>query len=139
MARKRRANAQQRRGAYVTTNRRLPSVPVARLTPALTQLQSIEDRRRYHPERAYRPALTYSGVPTSIAHQRPVRDSQRPSRARSVVVPTRAVVAFHAPERVVVCARRQARREVLHALRKTGRVGQRRPRRNWQSKISCRR
>lgn len=42
------------------------------------------------------------------------------------------------PEReTMVCVNRQQRREVLHALRKTGKSGQKSPEYNWKSKIHC--
>lgn len=37
----------------------------------------------------------------------------------------------------MVCVRRSQRREVLHALGKTGQGGQKSPKYNWQSKIHC--
>lgn len=88
----------------------------------------VEDRRTFHPERAFRPALLFSG--------RPSRTTFKPSSVRYPGdVPAR--VMFRAPPKVLVCVRRQARKEVLHALRKTGRVGQRAPRRNLFSSVSC--
>jgi len=48
-------------------------------------------------------------------------------------------VGFSHPWQVIVCVRRKRRREVLHALRKTGRGGskQRKPRRNFWSEVRC--
>lgn len=39
--------------------------------------------------------------------------------------------------RTLTCVRRKVREEVLHALRKTGKRGQKSPRWNLQSKIKC--
>lgn len=47
-------------------------------------------------------------------------------------------LAFNVPRRIEMCIRRAVRARVLHARRKTGKVGQRRPRRNFWSAISCR-
>lgn len=44
---------------------------------------------------------------------------------------------FHAPRETLVCLRRQMRKEVLHALGMSGKGGQRSPKFNWRSKISC--
>lgn len=40
-------------------------------------------------------------------------------------------------QKTIICARRKQRKEVLHALKKTGQTGQRRPRRNQYSNIKC--
>lgn len=47
-------------------------------------------------------------------------------------------LGFSLPRRIEACIRRQARKEVLHAKRKTGKAGQRKPSRNFWSAISCR-
>lgn len=48
-------------------------------------------------------------------------------------------VGFHAPWQVIICVRRKRRREVLHALNKTGagKGRQRRPVRNTFSEVRC--
>lgn len=145
MAKKSRANASRGRGISPTANHRLPRViatsPLVSVTPALQQLRAIEDRRHWHPAGDYRPARTLQGTRPSLT----VQDRPRPSRSlpdrfgAKIRSQTNGVLAFQAPERVVVCIRRQRRKEVLHAKRKTGRVGQKKPRRNWLSAISCRR
>ena len=86
-------------------------------------LSQIEDRRSYHPLRSNRPAATL----------------QAPA-ARHIMVsrpgfPGRLL--FRAPAQVVVCVRRKIRKQVIHALRKAGRVGQRRPRFNRFSSVRC--
>ncbi len=94
----------------------------------------LEDRRTFHPDVNNRPIAW-----TRNAHRLVVRDKtyskvRRPLPYQSG---TKATVAFTDPKRVVVCVRRNQRKEVLHALKKTGRVGQKRPRRNELSNISC--
>jgi len=53
--------------------------------------------------------------------------------------PTKAAGPDKAPEdsQTMVCVSRSERREVLHALRKTGKAGQKRPVYNWKSEIHC--
>ena len=90
-------------------------------------LREIEDRRRFSFDVARVPK-TYGGL---ISRQKV------PSR-RSARLPSN--LAFVDPRRVLLCARRKTRAEVLHAMRKTGKGrGRRRsPRRNAYSNISCR-
>lgn len=95
--------------------------------PQRQALRLYEDRRTWYPE-AIRPARSFQG-PTRL-QIKPV------SRARHLAYPPQAV-SFVAPRRVLVCVRRQIRREVLHAFRKTGRSGQRSPRLTQWSGVHC--
>lgn len=62
-------------------------------------------------------------------------DPKRPSRLYD---PTTARIAFSDPLTVTECVRRRVRREVLHALKKTGRgSGGGKKRRTWRSMIKC--
>lgn len=75
----------------------------------------------------------------------PAVSSRRPTAYRSVSsrVWTPAPVVVHSPQKpakereTMVCVDRQQRREVLHAVRKTGQGGQKPPVRDWKSKIHC--
>lgn len=115
----------------------LPRSIVSRLSPSLID---IEDRRTFHPERDFRPARSFSKANHRLVLADKVSrtNADRFGRLRAFPSQTKAIVAFDAPKKVLVCVRRQRRKEVLHALKKTGKVGQRRPRRNWLSSISCR-
>ena len=55
-------------------------------------------------------------------------------------LPTQLRREFYDPSKTLVCQRRQARKRVLHALRKTGKNGRRNRRARWSaaSFISCR-
>lgn len=46
-------------------------------------------------------------------------------------------VSFQQPKNVIACVRRKIREEVLHAFNKTGKRGQRRPRRTPTSPVKC--
>lgn len=109
-------------------------------------LRAIEDRRRFHhpssllrrPRSSFRPyrrphPLTLSTRPSRLL----VNDALPYSQALFTAPASRPRLAFQAPKRVLVCIRRQQRKEVLHALGKAGRSGQRRPRRSELSEISC--
>ncbi len=99
------------------------------------RLRQLEDRRTYYPEKV-RPAASFS----KPRHRLTVIDrvGETPNKFRGISQ-TKAIVAFKAPQKVLICARRQIRKEVLHAYNKAGKTGQRRPRRNEYSNVSCRR
>nr|QJB19853.1 MAG: hypothetical protein [Microvirus sp.] len=106
------------------SNRRLTALNFT--TRPLTFLQTIEDRRDFHPEQAARPARSFSRSVHSLAVPR-----QRGGRLP-------IGVTFENPTKVLVCVRRKSRREVLFALGQTGKgsaLGKRR--RNHYSEIQC--
>jgi len=91
----------------------------------------IEDRRTWHPAGPSRPARMTTGVPHTLSL--PTKQ-----RSRNHMYPSH-VVSFGTPDNVMICQRRSARRQVMHATGKAGKSGQRKPRYNAYSKISCRR
>lgn len=123
-----------RRDAFRIANPRLPRSPSLRLFSPLIE---IEDRRTFHPERDFRPARSFDAP----RHRLVVRAAtpRNPDRFSSLRAFPSPHVSFHAPHKVLICVRRARRREVLHALRKTGRGRgrQRTPRRNWLSDVTC--
>lgn len=137
MARRRRSNTARRVVSTPYSNRRL-SGPVRRLSlPKLSSLRAIEDRREFHPEREARPARGFV-YPRHRLVVSPVR--QEPSRLPDTFTPAVPVgVSFKAPRQVAVCVRRKQRREVLHAMGKTGRGSRhhRAPRKSFYSEIRC--
>lgn len=106
------------------------------LTPALRSfprisLKAIDDRRTFDFEPAGRPARLFTGSTATITAT-PV--AKKTGRARSRVP---YQIAFTAPQETLVCVRRQRRKEVLHAHKKTGKRGQRKPRRSAYSNTRC--
>lgn len=97
--------------------------------PLSVDLRPVEDRRTWHPLGEDRPTRTTSGHPT-----RPnmVAGATSPGRGR---LP--AQIKFADPGRTVVCVRRHQRKEVLFALKKTGKGSRSPKRRNPNSEISC--
>lgn len=91
----------------------------------------VEDRRLWHPERANRPALSFSGNPA------PVVIGRTRSVGRKTGWPSHAV-KFKNPDQVLVCLRRSRRREVILASGGPGKKS-RRPKFSWRSKIHCKR
>lgn len=108
-----------------------------RLRPGLT---FFEDFRRWEPrilDDRFPRAIPRSFLRPRKPHVR-VFDSRRRLAMPRLYVPFPTGMGFAEPYRVFVCARRAARREVLHAFRKTGRGGQKSPRFTDNSLIHCR-
>lgn len=91
-------------------------------------LREVQDLRAFDFE-PVRPARFLSGPIASVGVTTPSK-KQAPSR-----VPYQ--IAFSAPAETLVCVRRRRRKEVLFAKRKTGKGGQRRPRRSKWSNYKC--
>jgi len=120
-------------------------------------LRSIEDRRNWHPEGSRAPARSISHPRhrlQSVMRNVNIRNTLKTIRSPSLNLPNlkkpqlpsiaRDVIGFEQPQNVLVCIRREQRRQVLHALQKTGRKGRggkpfKLPHFNEYSKITCRR
>lgn len=108
-------------------------------------MRPIEDRRTWHPEGPARPARSFRQARHRLVWTNPVRKSL-PNFSSDPVNVFRSLwrsvpyaIGFENPDSVLVCARRRIREQVLHAFRKTGRRGQKKPRFSFYSKISCKR
>lgn len=103
-----------------------------RLPPVLplSSYKIPADRREWHPEGKFRPAGTISR-----RDQARIVVKSAPARTRNDISNR---VGFAVPKKVSVCVRRKQRKEVIHALRLTGK-GSRSPRRirDWYSDIDC--
>lgn len=97
-------------------------------------LSEFEDRRLFTPEQEFTVPSSFSGI-TRVVVSEP-RPAGRSAGRPTLYQPNRFM--FDAPDRVVMCVRRERRREVLFAKRKHGRNGGRRYRRNMFSDVSCR-
>lgn len=103
-------------------------------------LNEFEDRRHFHPEGTRRPATTFRSLPAKLK----VRDIPRQKAntydysAQSFTYPSYAL-GFIQPKRVLLCVRRNIRKQVLHAFGIAGRRGLGRDGVKWNedSKISC--
>lgn len=117
----------------------LPSLTVRlrsrpKITPSsrhLANLHLVQDLRTFDFEPGLRPARLFSGSVASVGLDQ-AQPKTKKGRAR---VPYQ--IAFTAPGETLVCVRRGRRREVLFAKKKTGKGGQRRPRRNQWSSYKC--
>lgn len=137
---------QRRRDVSTISNRRLPTLPTQTLkTPdylkPLSLLQELEDRRQFHPEGRQRPARGFRNARHRLTEHKTITRRQQPNK-KFKTVPTGLQqtthrIGFEQPEQIAVCVRRKKREEILHALKKTGKTGQKRPRRSYYSSISC--
>lgn len=115
---------------------RLTSLPdVLRLLDEYRRIKALEDRRAFHPVgRRVRPVQSLTGDARRLV---PVAGKVRKVGKRvGARIPRQ--VGFALPRQVPICVRRQERREVLFALRRTGRGAKSfRRRRNWHSEVRC--
>lgn len=96
-----------------------------------TTINPIQDNRAWHPERAFRPAL--SVLRRGAVRTRPlVLRKPTPHQLPRLTEPLR----FPDPKRVLVCIRRKTRRRVIHASGAAGRKVAK-PRRNHLSEVTC--
>lgn len=112
----------------------MPFPIASRRLPPLNDLRSLEDRRTWHPG-IYRPPLV-------VGSKRRVLVGRTVRGARSSPSFLSSKLRFEAPRRVLVCIRRQRRREVLFASQRAGKSGLgrfKRRRRSEFSDISCKR
>jgi len=117
------SSTRQLRDTFDIANLRLSVL--TKIDPA-SLLREIEDRRTYHPERAARPARSLSKP-----RHRLVTPHQKGRR-----IPYG--VRFDDPVTTFVCVRRNTRRQVLFAKKKTRKgSGARRRRRSWFSDVQC--
>ena len=120
---KKRPFVNQRR--VVISNTKRPSLPDYSnrpyLEPLREKIKTIESR----PSRR----VTPKQVMAAITNPRIVFPDPMGDAIRDVVM--------QSPLKAIVCAKRQIRKEVLHAFRKTGKTGQKRPRRTEHSDIQC--
>lgn len=107
-------------------------------------LRALEDRRTWHPEGPDRPFRSYKSSlhrlvvgPVSPPRRRASRLSRTRDFQREAFSTVPARIGFERPRSVAVCVRRQQRKEVMFATRKAGRSGQKKPRWNHASRISC--
>ena len=117
-------NKQTRDNSSIANRRRLRS---ANFDKSLTDYNNrfVEDRRTYTP--APLTPKTRTGQKAAI-----VTTTTRPKQNNS-----RKVDTFNAPQEVITCVRRKQRKEVMHAMKKSGKSGQRKPRRNQLSNTHC--
>lgn len=104
-------------------------------SPSSTLLSDIEDRRTYHPDGPSRPARSLDRPTHTLVlpvHPKNVNKS----RAGLSALPK--TVQFQAPKKVLVCIRRNQRKQVLHALKLTGKGSKaRRHRKTEYTSIRC--
>lgn len=109
-----------------------PRRPYSPLPELLADLRAFEDRRTWHPD-PVEPARSVFAPAGARIGVHPEKRSR--GRSRPLLWPSPQVTFRDAPG-VAICARRQTRREVIHA---TGQAGGRvaRPTRNAYTEVTC--
>lgn len=127
------AKSRSNRGGrgLLTPFRPLATLPRVAVSPV--DLRVFEDRRLWHPDPLRTPFATWRSA--SRVFENVNRKSKQNSFSKTF---SPGVLTFSAPDKVILCVRRKRRKEVLHALNKAGKRGQKRPKRNFWSSISCR-
>jgi hypothetical protein len=101
-----------------------------------TPLVEVEDRRKFHFDEYQ--AVSVSKPRHRLKVSKPRQPSKNQDRfAHLRTGQTKGLIAFQNPSKVAICIRRKQRKQVLHAIGKAGKVGQRRPKRNYFSSIHC--
>lgn len=119
-------------------------IPPIRLGAPVHRLPEVEDRRNWAPDRPFPkvPVRVVSGARAPISHQ----PKTTPNRSRTgggkltgrgsvTAALLNASARFAAPRQTVICLKRQVRREVLHAFKRTRSGGPKH--RNAWSAVSC--
>jgi len=107
------------------------------------QIRDLQDDRRYHPQkrtqglRRSSTQLVSGGINRNTNNANRTKTYSSSSQIFQNSAP--AKLAFKTPSEVSTCVRRKQRTEVLHALRQTGRGGQKKPVWKDQSHIQCKR
>lgn len=131
----RRSNPRGRRVASANANRRLSALP-SFLDP-VAPLQRVEDRRSFHPEGVLRPLRGLKSWRHRLTHPlsplNPVKRVSMASRRQAVRLSS---IGFANPVRLMICARRKIRKEVLLALGRGG-GAHRKPRRGPYTGVRC--
>lgn len=137
MAKSRSRSRSYRRDYHYPITRR--SLPIRRAKKPLPNLTHYEDRRLWHPENNNAPAKSFNrSRHRLIVPKRNNRSVSAPSYSLHHLFEALPVtIGFEAPKKVLVCVRRKVRKEILFALNKTGKRGQKRPRWNEYSHVQC--
>lgn len=132
MAKSRKANRRSR-GAFATAT--APTVrPASPFVshPNFVGYNAYEDRRTYHPLRAFRPAFSIKRSAARLVAKEPLT---RPFRR--FAAQTKATIAFADPSKVMICVRRRIRRRVINAVGVAGKPVFRPKKRRGFSNVRC--
>ena len=130
MAKKRRKNRSKKRTystrVYSRPNRRLRSVPV-RIS------KSVNPRRgNYYYASQSKPKYSTTQTTTVTVNSNAKNNTKKPKAHHYA-----ARIQNPLQNKALICARRAQRKEILHALKHTGKSGQKRPTRNKYRNINC--
>lgn len=119
------------------------------LSSPKSSLNLYEDRRLYHPEGKYRPAVSLVESYPTLTETSPNPLRHKPRRiGGDLVNPTSGeILSFGAfdpfkiswsnPWKMAICLKRKMRREVMHALGMAGKTGFKKPKFTQYSYVKC--
>ncbi|MBX2833765.1 MAG: hypothetical protein KTR28_02215 [Micavibrio sp.] len=130
MARRRNKTKSTHRSTRVTAANSKPRLRSSKPMQALKLLNNLpaQDARRYSPQ-PITPRTTRNTTASITIAKKPSQSLYSKK--------TTSRKTFVAPQHVITCVRRKIRNEVMHALNHSGKSGQKQPRRNQFSNISC--
>jgi len=140
------AKRRGRRDRTQIANDPLSAILTAPTVTHASPLTLIDDRRTWHPQGELRPFKTVQGAVTHViseVNRNVVRKQRGRTRLLQPKAFSQAKLVFgdrstqRAAPGVLVCVRRQTRKEVIHALGKGGSRHKRKVRRNTTSNIGC--
>lgn len=126
----------------------------SRLLPMAVPVTSGADRRQWRPRDMAVNVYGQEVTPTDVSRSRVIKNVDiDPETWERIHRPLRRIdwrprhlvnlangpwwYGFANPEKMVICLERKMRREVMHALGLTGKVGQKRPHYNQFSRVRC--
>lgn len=115
--------------------RRITNRSRLRLSTSRHRLQEMSDRRYWNPD-PITPLYGLNKTPTTLKQQW-LPQNRNVSRPWTAFTPIR--LGYTQPKRVLTCIRRKQRKEVLHALKKTGKGSGAKKHARWtiDSKYKC--
>lgn len=130
MARRRRSSG-QRDDNTIANFVAAPSPVILRPVRVLS-----DDRRQFHPDDYFRPVFSPRVVDRDVVEYPRAKSRSGASGKRWSHFDV-GTFGFRSPARVSLCVRRHRRREVLFALRKTGKGSRSPRRRNYWTDVKC--
>lgn len=133
MSRRRRRNRTAERDHNSIANLRLP--PRINSSSSRLLLSPFSDRRMFHPDDVFAPVFSTRKDQRRIVDRNVNVGRSGSTPYRNPFAATR--LGFNVPAKVSVCVRRSQRKEVLFALRRTGKGSRSPKRRNYWSDVQC--
>lgn len=125
MARRYKSRRTKRSTSRVYSNRRLRSASNPLLKKILARKNILTKTKTYTTHKRRKQTRRTQALTTT------------PLASQTKQVQFKTVPVLSLPKKLNICVKRQQRKEVIHALRHSGKSGQKRPNRNQHSNIHC--